>query len=59
MQDQQTLSCAQAIQAWQQTLSRYEWLREQATTAKDKAWATRNIKKAKETILAYEKSLKG
>jgi len=47
----------EAILAWQTTLAKYQKMREEATTPKQKAFFTRNINRAKRTILAFERAL--
>ena len=51
------LETQNAILAWQNTLAKYQKLREEAATPKQKAFFTRNINRAKKTILAFQKAL--
>ena len=47
----------QAIAAWRLTQSKYEAQRALETDPKRKAFYTRNINRAKKTILAFERAL--
>lgn len=46
-----------ALAAWKQTLTKYEASRAVETDPKRKAFWTRNINRAKRTILAFERNL--